>query len=293
MSRRNPAKSVLLGLLAVAGIGCSNPPTADAGDLMTPQRAQSRVTPPAQPAVGDRSDVVGTITAHGAGAMPEANLAENALAAQARFLELRAAMERDMALRRVVPKEELAALERNMKQLSAHLSVLIQGYYLQSSNKARNAPGPAQDFDQACAKIINELHAAVERDMSQHEVLSKDELAAVEGKMKQLSAQLSVLIQTHNFQSRNKAKNALDLAQDWYETSSKVINPPAGGLTALPLPMIVSDKADLVAAALDEVLAEAQSYAAASRPIGLQQKRAANLRAETSNASMFPGYASW
>lgn len=291
MSRRNPGKCVLLGLLAVACLDCSIPSAANAGDLETPQGLRSHAATRPQAVIEDRADVVGTITVHRTGAVVQAEATENARAAQARFRELRVAMEREMSLRQVVSKDEIAALESNMKELSAHLNVLVQSHELKSLNKARNAWDPAQDWYQACSKVINDLRAAMESEMSRHEPLSKDEIAAREGNMRQLSAQLTALIQSHNFQSSNKARNALELARDWYEASLKVINPPAEGVTELPLPMSLSEKADLVAVALDEMLAEAQTYASAPRPIGLPQRRAISLKSVTSNTNPVPSYA--
>jgi hypothetical protein len=133
-------------------------------------------------------------------------------------------------------------------------------------------PVPEIENARAAQTRFLQLRAAMDREMSYRRVLSGDELAALDGNMKQLSAELSVLIQSGHLPSPSKARNALDLAQDWYDVGLKAINPPAAGVTELPVPMSVSDKADRVASALDEVLEEANVYASGPRPAGLAKK---------------------
>jgi hypothetical protein len=221
MPKRNPGRPVFLILLALAGVDCGMPSVADAADLAIPQRSRSHAAAPGvQAATACCSDRTSTIITRSNNLWVEADGAKNARAAQALFLDLRAAMEREMELRHV---------------------------------------------------------------------LSKDELEALEGDMKRLSAQLRIRAQSGHLPSPSKARDALNLAQDWYQTSLGVIIPPAGGVTELPLPMDVSDKADRVAMALEQALEEATTYASERQTIGLPKKRGVNgLRPVTSHISQIP-----
>jgi hypothetical protein len=220
MPKRNPGKPVLLILFALAGVVCGLPSVADAADLAIPQRSRSHAAAPGvQAAAACCSDRTSTIITHSNNLWAEADGAKNARAAQALFLDLRAAMERELELRHVLSKDELEALEGDMKRLSAQLRRAQSGHL----------PSPS------------------------------------------------------------KARDALNLAQDWYQTSLGVIIPPAGGVTELPLPMDVSEKADRVAVALEQALEEATTDASKRRTIGLPKKRGVNgLRAVTSHISQIP-----
>ena len=139
-------------------------------------------------------------------------------------------------------------------------------------NKAASVTDAAvtESAHAARARFLD-LRTAMERGMSAHRMLGTDEVAALADSMKLLSTHLAVLVQSGHLRSSAKA---MELAQDWYQASLKVISPPAGGVTELPLPTSLSDKADLVANALDEVVDEATSYAAtAQRPVGSWKKR--------------------
>jgi hypothetical protein len=120
---------------------------------------------------------------------------------------------------------------------------------------------------------FRELRVALEREMSLRQVVPKERLAALDGDMKRLSAQLNGHMQSSHLPSSSRAGDALHLAQDWYRTCLRVITPPSEGVTELPLPMNVSDKADLAAAALDALLEEATAYASAPQPVGSPKRR--------------------
>jgi hypothetical protein len=220
MPKRNPGKPVLLILFALAGVICGLPSVADAADLAIPQRSRSHAAAPGvQAATACCSDRTSTIITRSNNLWVEADGAKNARAAQALFLDLRAAMEREMELRHVLSKDELEALEGAMKRLSA------------------------------------QLHRA----------------------------------QSAHLPSPSKARDALNLAKDWYQTSLGVIIPPAGGVTELSLPMDVSEKADRVAVALEQALEEATTDASKRQTIGLPKKRGVNgLRSVTSHISQIP-----
>jgi hypothetical protein len=120
---------------------------------------------------------------------------------------------------------------------------------------------------------FSELRVALEREMSLRQAVPNDRLAALEGDMKRLSAQLNGHPRSGHLPSSSRAGDALNLAQDWYRTCLGVITPPSEGVTELPLPMNVSDKADLAAAALDALLEEASAYASAPQPVGSPKRR--------------------
>ena len=218
MSTRNSGKVVFLTLTAAAFIGCGSASRVGAADLEIPPPVQHHAaSPPASqpshPVLVDRVEVSGAVP-NKAASVSEAAVTENAHAARTRFFDLRMAMERGMSAHRMLGTDEVAALADGMKQLSAHLAVLVQSGHLRSSAKA------------------------------------------------------------------------MELAQDWYQASLQVICPPASGVTELPLPTSLSDRADLVANALDEVVDEATSYAAtAQRPVGPWKKRTTGTaKPATSNA---------
>lgn len=225
MSTRNSGKVVLLTLTAAAFIGCGTAGRVGAADLeIPPPVAHHAATAPARqashPVLVDRVEVSGAVVNKTA-SVTDAAVTESAHAARARFLDLRMAMERGMSAHRMLGTDEVAALADGMKQLSAHLAVLVQSGHLRSSAKA------------------------------------------------------------------------MDLARDWYQTSLQVISPPAGGVTELPLPTSLADKADLVANALDEVVDEATSYAAtAQRPVGSWKKRTTGAaKPVTSSTGLFAIFA--
>ncbi|HEY6257867.1 MAG TPA: hypothetical protein VIY51_18950 [Xanthobacteraceae bacterium] len=221
MARRTSTKPLLLILLALAGAGCGISSAAEAADLAIPQRLHRHAAAQdTQAATACCADLIGTANTRRTDSPAETEVAKNARAAQAQFRDLRDAMERAMSLRQVVPKDKLAALD---------------------------------------------------------------------GDMKRLSAQLSARTQSGHLPSRSKAEDALNLAQDWYRASLRVLNPPSDGVTELPLPTNVSDKADLAAAALAALLDEATAYASAPQPVGLLKKRGSNgLRPARSSTGPMP-----
>jgi hypothetical protein len=243
MSRRKRAKFLLLGSFALAGVECSMLKAAAAADLAIPQpamhqaaqqpiRHRKMVQRPvkyqvmaSQPRASAAERVVTSSAKRGPriDSAKAADVAERARLAQARFLILRAAMEREMSLHQTVPADELAALDSGMTELSAQLSVVVEA-----------AHSPASD----------------------------------------------------------DAKSALALAQDWYQAGLGMINPPPQGATELPLPMNLSNKADLVAAALGEMLEQTVPSASAQPSVKLTRKRTVNgLRATPSSANPTPSYA--
>lgn len=239
MSRRVSAKFALLGLFALASVDCGIAGMAAAADLAIPQPTKHRASA-AQPVMRQATapqPATGQATAwHNASTTPRASIAPrtgsamntdvagHARLARARFVVLRAAMEREMSLHRAVPADELSALESAMTELSA---------------------------------------------------------------------QLSAVIQSSSASASNMAKTALELAQNWYQAGLSAIDPPAPGVTELPLPMSVSNKADLVAAALDQVLEDATPAASAQESIELPKKRfASGLPTTAPGTRPIPGYAS-
>lgn len=225
MLTRNSGKIFVMTLAAAACIGSGAAHRADAADLEIPPRMHNHAASPPASEPGhavlvDRVEVPGAAT-NKMGSVADAVVADDARAARTRFLELRTTMERGMSAHRLLATDELAALADDMRQLSAHLAVLVQSGHLRSSAKA------------------------------------------------------------------------MELAQDWYQGALKVINPPVEGVTELPLPISLSDKADLVAAALDEVVDEASTYAAAAQHSAGSLKRRATGASKpvTSSANLFAIFA--
>jgi len=59
---------------------------------------------------------------------------------------------------------------------------------------------------------------------------------------------------------------ARTLARDWYDSGLKIVNPPRGGVTELPLTTVVASKGSAAAAALDKVVQRMSSRAAGMSP---------------------------
>ena len=143
----------------------------------------------------------------------------------------------------------------------------------------------AADRARSARASFRDLRAAMEREISLREVVSKDRLEALEVKMANVSEQLSTLSRSGRHSSPDKAAEALKQVQNWYQEGLKIINPSTGGLTELPLPMSLSDKADVLAVALDRVLEDA----AASPPARAPRKRSiVGLKPVTSNTIVVP-----
>jgi hypothetical protein len=219
MPRRNSAKPVRL-VFAIVGAACGIASAASAADLAIPPRLQAHAavqsTPPVAACCAARTSVP---AARQAAPLTEAESVKIARAAQAQFRDLRIAMEREMSFREVVPKDKLATLEDDMRQLSTQLSGRTPSGHLPWSSKAGDA---------------------------------------------------------------------LKLAQEWYRESLRVLDPPLDGVTELPSPINLSDKADLADAALDRLVEEATAYATAPRRLGSPKKPSSNDLVTGSITSRLP-----
>jgi hypothetical protein len=121
---------------------------------------------------------------------------------------------------------------------------------------------------------FNEARHALERAMLLREAAPKADIATLEAAMKDVFADLAALEHARSADAVRKAEN---LAQDWYAAGLKIVKPPAEGVTELPLPMKVRDKADAVAAALDQVLEQtvAEAPPPSQRSVKPPKRRAA------------------
>ena len=132
---------------------------------------------------------------------------------------------------------------------------------------------------------FNDARHALDHAMLLREAAPKRDLAMLEAAMKDVFGDLAALERTAS-QSADVVKKAGDLAQDWYAAGLKIVKPPAEGVTELPLPMKVRDKADAVAAALDQVIE--QAMAEAPPPAAKPPKRRAATRPHPATTEVGP-----
>jgi hypothetical protein len=105
-----------------------------------------------------------------------------------------------------------------------------------------------------------EARAAMERSLRLSDGAGGTQIAILDASMKSLFRELTAIEQIE--QSAASAKEARRLADDWYQAGLKIVAPPANGITELPLPMLMSKKAEAVAAGLDLLVEESAANAA-------------------------------
>ena len=87
----------------------------------------------------------------------------------------------------------------------------------------------------------------------------KKNFSTLEAATASLTLELDALERLPQHQSNMAVKNAKALVQDWYQAGLKIIKPPAQGVYDLPFPVTVEAKANVVARALDQLIAEADA----------------------------------
>lgn len=132
---------------------------------------------------------------------------------------------------------------------------------------AKVAPADAAAIHAGVARMrFSEIRAAMDRRFLLHEVAPKTEIAMLDAKMNSLFDELAAIEQSPSADSASEARRSAD---DWYQASLQIVAPPAGGVTALPLPALMTKKAEAVATALDALVEQATANAAPPRSVEL------------------------
>jgi hypothetical protein len=144
---------------------------------------------------------------------------------------------------------------------------------------ARPASASAAASLAAVARVrFSEARAAMARGLQLNATTRQADIATLEARMTTLFDELAVVEQMNQSHLAAAAREARRLVDDWYQTGMQTMDPPASGLTELPLPMLMASKADAVITALDRV-AE-QATASASMPKSASVPKARNIANE-------------
>jgi hypothetical protein len=114
-------------------------------------------------------------------------------------------------------------------------------------NNGVNAPAPS--VSRAAVEKFAEARAAMDHGLLLRDATPKSDIVTIQSSVKSMMEDLTAAEQIEQLAS--SAKDARRLVDDWYQSGMKIIAPPAGGLTEMPLPMVVRSKADAAAVALD------------------------------------------
>jgi hypothetical protein len=109
-----------------------------------------------------------------------------------------------------------------------------------------------------------EARAAMDRGLLLQDAVPDAEMAAIDANMKGLFDELSAIERTPESGLRESAKQARERANDWYQAGLKIVAPPASGITELPAPPLMRQRANDVATALDSLIQVASTGAPAA-----------------------------
>jgi hypothetical protein len=157
---------------------------------------------------------------------------------------------------------------------------------VRKSALARPASTSAANLAGAARARFSEARAAMARGLQLNEITRRTDMATLEAKMTILFDELTLVEQMDQSRLAGAAKEAKRLADDWYQTGLRTMDPPAEGLTELPLPMLIASKADAVITALDRV-AE-QATASASVPKSASQPKPRNIVSQQASLPLDP-----
>jgi len=128
-------------------------------------------------------------------------------------------------------------------------------------------PSPVIGRARTSLDRFTEARAAMDHGLLLRERAPKSDIVAVQSYMTDLRDDLAAIEQIDPSGSGASAKEARQLADDWFRTGMLILSPPANGLTEMPLPMLMKGKADQVAVALDWLVAEATANAPAPKAV--------------------------
>jgi methyl-accepting chemotaxis protein len=127
---------------------------------------------------------------------------------------------------------------------------------------ADDQPYLAVSQARAAQAKFSEARAAMDKALLLREPVSASNLRALEAAMKEISDELKKVSERPAAASSAEwIRQAQAFARDWYESGLKIIKPPPGGLTELPLPMVVASKGQAAAAAMDKLVKQTSTHA--------------------------------
>jgi len=152
---------------------------------------------------------------------------------------------------------------------------------------ARPASASAAASLAAVARVrFSEARAAMARGLQLNATTRQSDMATLEAKMTTLFDELTLVEQMNQSHLAATAREARRLADDWYQTGLRTMDPPADGLTELPLPMLIVSKADAVSTALDRVAEQATANASVPKSASLPKVR--NIANEQASLPLNP-----
>ena len=158
------------------------------------------------------------------------------------------------------------------------------------SDTRKNAvarPASAAASLAAVARVrFSEARAAMARGLQLNATTRQSDMATLEAKMTTLFDELTLVEQMNQSHLAAAAREARRLADDWYQTGLRTMDPPADGLTELPLPMLIVSKADAVSTALDRVAEQATANASVPKSASLPKVR--NIANEQASLPLNP-----
>jgi methyl-accepting chemotaxis protein len=122
-------------------------------------------------------------------------------------------------------------------------------------------PFMAVSHARAAQARFGEARAAMERELLLRDTSPESDDALLETAMNDVMAELKVVSERGGKSGHaEKVAAAERLGQIWYRSGLQIIRPPAEGVTELPLPENVMRQADVVAAAIDQVVEDASAF---------------------------------
>jgi hypothetical protein len=141
-------------------------------------------------------------------------------------------------------------------------------------------------YAQAARGRFNEARAALERGLVLRETATTTSIAALESAMADMRQQMKMLATAGRPGLADAARKATGLAQDWQQAGLKIIKPSAEGLLELPTTTTVAIKADLTAAALDELVEQANAATPPRSAVPLKRRIHASSRPAAAGVDM-------
>ena len=102
--------------------------------------------------------------------------------------------------------------------------------------------------------------AAMDRSLALRDASAGASAAELEKHMQAFASHIGGVRDRMPADTRPAIDKAFALARDWHGSGAAMINTPAGGLTAIPLPGTIAVKASAAADALDEMAEAANAY---------------------------------
>ena len=172
------------------------------------------------------------------------------------------------------PASRTQAADLQIRPPSRSVAEATASSDIRKSASTRPASASAAASLAAVARVrFSEARAAMARGLQLNAATRQADIATLEAKMTTLFDELTIVEQMNQSHLTAAAKEARRLADDWYQTGMRTMDPPAAGLTELPLPMLMASKADAVITALDRVAEQATASASVPKSASLPKVR--------------------